>query len=220
MGNAADIFSLFSTPLGVHIAKLFYALLFLIAAVLVSKAVQVAVVYILNLIDINSLSEKIGLEKILRKSEIKNPFSELAGDAAFWAVLFALVVWMIYAFQFIRAINILRFTLHYISVNVVSAAFVFILAVILAFLISGLISFIGALVYLPGYKLIARINLYVVIIFGAVAGLDKLGIPSKEIFRPDIILGFFALAGAIAFGLGCKDIAANFLANFMRGGRQ
>ena len=220
MPEATNIFSLCSTPLGIHIIKLFYALVVLIAAVLVSKAIQSVIIYVLNIISINSLSEKIGLEKILRKSEIKNPVSELAGDAAFWAALFSMVVWIIYAFKFVRAIGILRFTLHYMSVNVISSVFVFILSVVLAFLLSAIISFIGALVYLPGYKLIARINLYVVIIFGGVAGLDKLGIPAADIFRPDIILGFFALAGAIAFGLGCKDIAANFLANFLRGSRQ
>ena len=219
MTGAADIFSLFSTPLGIHIVKLAWALAALVVVVLIGKALQSAVVYLLNLTGVNSLSERIGLEKILRKAEIKNPFSELAGDVAFWAFLFSSVVWIIYAFKFLRAISILRFTLHYISVNVVSAVFVFVLAVLLAFLLSQLISFIGALIHLPGYKLIARINLYVVVIFGAVAGLEKLGIPSSDLFRPDIILGFFALAGAIAFGLGCKDIAANFLANFLRGSR-
>ncbi|MFA5097775.1 MAG: hypothetical protein WC490_04015 [Candidatus Margulisiibacteriota bacterium] len=219
MTGAADIFSLFSTPLGIHIVKLSWALAALVIAVLIGKALQASVVYLLSLTGVNSLSERIGLEKLLRKAEIKNPFSELAGDIAFWAFLFSSVVWIIYAFRFLRAISILRFTLHYISVNVVSAVFVFMLAVLLAFLLSQLISFIGALIYLPGYKLIARINLYVVVIFGAVAGLEKLGIPSSDIFRPDIILGFFALSGAIAFGLGCKDIAANFLANFLRGSR-
>lgn len=211
---------LLSTPLGLHIQKLSLAFVLLIVSFMVAKLVQIVVVYILEALNLETLSDRIKLTDTLKKSGISNSLISLLGEMVFWIILFACGVAIIYSLNFVRAIILFRLTLKYLTVNVVSAAFVLSLSVLFASLLSGLILFIGELTRLPGYRLIARINQYVVVIFGLVVGLDKLGVsPELYLQRPDIILGFFALAGAIAFGLGCKDIAASYLANFLRGDR-
>lgn len=216
----ADILSLFSTPLGVHIQKLAFASVLLVAAFLLSKLVQTLFVALLDAIGIEAVSEKIKLKDLLKKAELGTTTSGLLGDIVFWGAFLAMTAAIIYSMQFMRGVAILRTVLSYVTVNAVNASFVLILAVILASFLSGLIVFIGGLINLPGYKLIARVLQYAVVIFGIVLGLEKLGIAASVFLdRPDIILGFFALAGAIAFGLGCKDLAENFLANFLRNSR-
>ncbi|MFA5104339.1 MAG: hypothetical protein WC527_04115 [Candidatus Margulisiibacteriota bacterium] len=217
---AQKLFALFVTPLGIHTQKLLLALLLIIASFLAAKLAQIITVYILDLVNADKLSEKIKLRALLKKTELGDSFSQFGGDLVFWLALIFGGIKIIYLLQLNRALEILRAVLSYVTVNVVSAVFILVLSVIFASLLSGIILFVGGLINLPGYKFIARVNQYVVVIFGIVMGLEKLGIAASVFLaRPDIILGFFALAGAIAFGLGCKDMAENFLANFLRNSR-
>ncbi len=218
--NSANIFSIFSTSVGDNLFKLLIAFVALTLSATLAKLFQNAIVYILNIGHIDERCEKTVLMDIIRKSDIKNSLVELIGELTFWAVILVSLVWIIFSFQFTPAIALMRFALVYITKNVVSAIFILVLSVIFGSILAGVILFIGALVNLPGYKLIAKVNQYVVVIFGVVVSLDRLGISTALILsKLDIILGFFALAGAISFGLGCKDIAASFLANFLRGNR-
>lgn len=220
MAIAQQLSGLFVTPLGMHAQKLLLGLLLVIVSFLAAKLAQMIAVYVLDLLNADKLSEKIQLRALLKKTELADSFTQFAGEAVFWLVLVFGGIKIIYLMQFNRALEILRTVVAYVTLNAVSAAFVLVLSVILAFFLSAVILFIGGLINLPGYKLIARVFQYAIVIFGIVLGLEKLGIPTSVLFeRWDIILGFFALAGAIAFGLGCKDLAENFLANFLRDSR-
>lgn len=208
---------LLAAPMVLHIVKLLAALFLTVIAFLLAKGLQVLTVKLLEAIKYEVLADKIGLKSVLKKADIKLSPTELKGVAVFWTVLLGAGLAIIYYMQFTRAYGILRTMFYYVFINVVSAMFILCVAVLLASLLSGMILFIGELINLPGYRLIARVNQYVVVIFGIVFGLDRLGISTVAFLaKPDIILGFFALAGAIAFGLGCKDIAENFLVNFLR----
>jgi hypothetical protein len=217
---AQQLSGLFVTPLGIHAQKLLLGLLLVIVSFLAAKLAQMIAVYVLELLNADKLSEKVQLRALLKKTELGDSFTQFAGEAVFWLALVIGGIKIIYLMQFNRALEILRTVVAYVTINAVSAAFVLVLSVILAFFLSAVILFIGGLINLPGYKLIARVFQYAIVIFGIVLGLEKLGIPTSVLFeRWDIILGFFALAGAIAFGLGCKDLAENFLANFLRDSR-
>ncbi len=217
---AQQLSGLFLTPLGMHAQKLLLGLLLVIVSFLAAKLAQMIAVYVLDLLNADKLSEKIQLRALLKKTELADSFTQFAGEAVFWLALVFGGIKIIYLMQFNRALELLRTVVAYVTINAVSAAFVLVLSVILAFFLSAVILFIGGWINLPGYKLIARVFQYAIVIFGIVLGLEKLGIPTSVLFeRWDIILGFFALAGAIAFGLGCKDLAENFLANFLRDSR-
>ncbi len=217
MINSVNLSALLSTAMGLHIQKLIIASIFFIVGIIIAKLLQIVLVYALDKLNLDGLLEKIGFNEITKKVEISSSATKLLGGLIFWIVLFLSLIWIVYAFNLTRALELIRIILSYVTINVLSAAFVLILAVVLGNLLSMIILFLGSIIALPGYKLIARINQYVVVIFGLVLGLDRLGISMKLLLsKPDIILGFFALAGAIAFGLGCKDLAENFLANFLR----
>ncbi len=212
-----SLLSLLSAPLGVHVQKLLLAFVLIIIAVLVAKLVQLIVEKLLVILNVDTLSEKSGLAQVLKKAELPVSISKLIGDLSFWACTLILGMTIAIALNMTKAYDIVKMVSYYISYNIVSALFVLILSVILGSLLSGVILFIGGMVFLPGYKLLARLAQGIAVVFGIVMGLEKLGITASVFLsRPDIILGFFALSGAIAFGLGCKDIAASFLVNFMR----
>lgn len=212
-----EVMGLFAKPIGLHISKILLAILLLAVSAIITKLLQMALVFILSTIRVDDLSEKIGLTGVLKRSGLNNSASALLGELFFWAAMISAGIKIIYFLKMAKAISLTRTIAYYFSINMVNAVFVLILAVIFGSLLAGLVLFIGALIALPGYKLIARVAQYASVIYGIVMALEKLGI-STAVFlaRPDIILGFFALAGAIAFGLGCKDLAASWLANFIR----
>ncbi len=220
MDVAAKMISLFYTPLGIHIQKLILGLILFSIGVLVAKLFQFIAEALLSLINIDKISETIQLKSLVKRADLGDNVAKFLSEIVFWLVLLFGGIKIVYLLSFNRALEILRIIVHYVSINVVSAAFILTLAVVFASFISGMILFIGGLINIPGYKLIARFFQYAVVIYGVVFSLDKLGISTETfLMKPDIILGFFALAGAIAFGLGCKDIAESFLANFLRNSR-
>jgi len=101
---------------------------------------------------------------------------------------------------------------------VILAALILGIGVLLASLISGITKAVMANLGLEGAKTVSRLIYYIVIIFTFLAALSELGI-SMDVFIPQIgvIIGAVGLAAAIAFGLGCKDMAADFLHNLFKG---
>jgi hypothetical protein len=88
----------------------------------------------------------------------------------------------------------------------------------LANLIAGVVKLVCLNIGLEGGKSLARAVYYLAVIFSLLAALALLGLrPSAIVAKLDIIVGAPALAAAIAFGLGCKDMAADFLHNIFKG---
>ena len=98
------------------------------------------------------------------------------------------------------------------------AALVLGVGVFLAGLISTIVRVIMANLGLEGARTVSRVIYYIVIVFIFLAALAELGFdPNSLTPHIGVILGMPALAAAIAFGLGCKDMAADFLHNLFKG---
>jgi small-conductance mechanosensitive channel len=98
------------------------------------------------------------------------------------------------------------------------AVFVLALALFLSVVIAGLVVVIANNVGLSNAKTLAKIAQYSINTVGFLKALEILGISSAIIVASfSVIVGAVGLAFAIAFGLGCKDIAADFLAGIFKG---
>jgi small-conductance mechanosensitive channel len=84
--------------------------------------------------------------------------------------------------------------------------------------IAGLVVVIANNVGLSNSRTLAKIAQYGVNIFGFLKALEILGISAAIIVASfSVIVGAVGLAFAIAFGLGCKDIAADFVTGLFKG---
>ena len=91
------------------------------------------------------------------------------------------------------------------------------LGVFLSIFISGVVYLIASNVGIPGAKTIAKIMQYATIVFAFLVALEQLGIgPVLIVPSIGVIIGAVGLALAIAFGLGCKDLMADFISNLIR----
>ncbi|MDI6731844.1 MAG: hypothetical protein QME05_04620 [Candidatus Margulisbacteria bacterium] len=198
------------------VVKVIVVLVLFLAGFLAAKAVGLIVSFILRLLQLDLLAKKVGFEELLEKADVKKPISELLGNLAYWALVFILFIGVLGYFR-LPVQPVLLKIFSYMGI-VCLAAFILAVGVFLAGLIAGIVRVIMSNLGMEGAKTVSRIIYYTVVIFAFLTALSELGI-SSSVFIPQIgvIIGAVGLAAAIAFGLGCKDMAADFLFNLFRG---
>lgn len=198
------------------VINLLSVLVLLLIGYLVARALGMAVAYIGRLIMLDQLSDKSGLKALLEKGDIKKPLSDLLGDLVYWVMLFISIIGITEFFR-LPIDPALEKVFSFIAVIFV-AAIILGMGAFFASLIAGVVRLVAGNFGIEGAKTISRVIYYIVIVFAFLATLAQLGI-GTEVFIPQIgvIIGAFGLAAAIAFGLGCKDMAADFLYNLFKG---
>lgn len=209
LGNSTD-------KLLPYVLNLLFAAAALFVGILAAKMVQLVVVTVFKSISFDPLLKKLKFTDILERAEIKRTPSELLGDLSYW---FAILVLVLALADFLKLPidPLIDQVLNYVGV-VFLAAVILGLGVFLSALISGIIYLVAANIGIGGAKTIARLMKYATVIFAFLLALEQLGIgPSLIVPSIGVIIGALGLAVAIAFGLGCKDIMADFVSNLIKG---
>lgn len=192
------------------------ALVLLLIGFLVAKGLAYAVVYVLKLVQLDKGSKAVKFNTVLEKGEVKKGLSDILGEIVYWAVLFITVIGVAKLFGVKIEPAIAKVVLYLGLVMMV--AIVLGTGLFLATLVANIVKIVCLNFGVEGGKSLARVVYYLVIIFTFLAALSQLGLrPSSIVGKLDIVLGAPALAAAIAFGLGCKDMAADFLHNIFKG---
>jgi small-conductance mechanosensitive channel len=198
------------------VTNLLMALLLILVGCLVAKGLGMLTTLVFTTLQLDKGAEKVSLHKLLEKGEVKRSVSELLGDMVYWLTVFVVIAGI--AGIFGLAVEPMLSRVFTYMGAVLLAAILLGLGLFLATLISGIVRLVTVNLGLQGAKTASRLMYYIVIIFTFITVLAELGI-NPEVFVPQIgvIIGAFGLAAAIAFGLGCKDMAADFLSNLFRG---
>jgi hypothetical protein len=195
--------------------KLLAALILLVIGWLIARAIEKGLVFVLKLILLDKLANWLGWELFVLKGGLKQSLSEMIGSLVYWLITMVVVI-NVADLVGLPVTSALPAIFAYMG-TVFLAALVMALGVFLAGLVSGIIRLIMANLGLEGARTVSRFIYYIIIIVSFLVALSHLG------FNPDwgpqmgIILGAPALAAAIAFGLGCKDMAADFIYNIFKG---
>jgi len=193
------------------------SLVLLLISILIAKGLQIIVVYVLKAVMLDKGLSAIGFTPFLTKGEIKKAPSDLLGDLVYWLSVFIAVTAIVMVFGPANSKELLNMILSY-SASVIAAIFIMAISILLAAVIAGLVTVVANNVGLSNAKTLAKIAQYGVNIFGFLKALEILGISSAIIVASfSVIVGAVGLAFSIAFGLGCKDIAADFVTNLFKG---
>jgi len=187
-------------------------IIILIIGWLLSKAVRSIVSKALKLVKIDDLSDRIELSKLLSKGGITYSLSDLIGVICYWLGLLITFMVAINAVGVTIAADLLKQVILYIP-NVIAALFILILGMFASTLLKNIVQTAANNAGLNQAKLLAQLVETVVIVFAVLVALEQLqiGIRITEL-TISIILGSIGLGLALAFGLGCKDIAGKFVA--------
>jgi len=190
-------------------------IIILIIGWLLSKVIKAIVSKALKASKIDRLSDHIGLNKLLSKGGITYSLSDLIAVICYWLGLLITFMVAVNALGLTIAADLLNKVVLYIP-NVIAAVFILILGMFAATLLKNIVQTAANNAGLHQSKVLAQIVETVVIAFAVFVGLEQLqiGIRVTEL-TVSIILGSLGLGLALAFGLGCKDIAGKFVAEFV-----
>ncbi|MCM8831062.1 MAG: hypothetical protein NC918_02580 [Candidatus Omnitrophica bacterium] len=181
----------------------------------ISKIIKSLVIRILKLLKFDFLADKIDLDKLLVKGQITLTLSEIIGEIAYW---FTILITFVIAANMIGlnvAADLLNRIVLYIP-NIVASIFILVLGMLGATALGNITRTAAANAGLARSNFLGNLVKIVLIVFTVIMSLKQLNIETKILeLAFVIVLATIGLAIAIAFGFGCKDIAAEALRKWL-----
>ena len=197
----------------VFIPSLLGALLILVIGWFIAKVLEGIVVQVLKTVRLDKLAERIQIADILAKGHIKHKLSELIGMMIYWLFMLAILVTALNALQLTTAAQLLEQVFTFLP-NVVAAVFILLVGLFTASFLATTVRTAASNSGISQARLLGQFVQAIVIVFAAVASLKQLQIQFVgEAFL--IILAAVSFGLALAFGLGCKDLAGRWVSNLI-----
>lgn len=216
MATVQNAWDAFSTQITSFIPLLIGAIIIFVVGWLAAKLTKSIISKLLSKLQLDRTSEKTGLKEFLQKGNVVQQPSEIVGSLTYWFIMLLTLVASLDALGLPIASDILNEIFLYIP-NVVAAVLVLILGIFLGNLLSSFIQTGVANAGFSNSEIMGKISLYAVIFFSGTIALSQLGV-GQEIVTAAFILAFggLSLAGGLAFGLGGKDVAAEYLQKWLK----
>ena len=197
-----------------YLPQLIGAIVILIVGYIVAKILQAVVGRVLQGIGFNGWMERAGIKQLFDRAQTRETPATVLGKLVFWFVFIIAIVMATDALGIPQVSAVFAQLIAYIP-NIIAAILILILAALLANFLSGIVR--GA----TRSGLMGSIARYAIIVYAVFAALTQLGI-AVELTAPTflIVLGAVALAGAIAFGLGVREVAREIVESAYNRGQQ
>ncbi|MDO8729712.1 MAG: hypothetical protein Q7J69_00790 [Candidatus Omnitrophota bacterium] len=206
---------------GDSLPRVIFAFLVFLAGWLIARSARWAIVKALKMVSFDDLAEKIHINDFLRRGEVKVNLSELVGIFVYWLIMLAFLLASLDLLGMTVAAELLERILAYVP-QVIAGILVLILGLFSATLVSGVVQTAAANAGVGQAKALGQIARMVVVIFASAVALEKF--LSSMIIQTtfNTVVMAFAFGAALAFGLGCKDLAGKAVQDFvnrLNGGR-
>ena len=199
--------------------RLVVALAILLAGWLTAKLLKGLVFRFLLTIRFDIASERAGIDDVLVRADIRQSPAELVAVLVYWLVLLATLVATVSALGLNQVSEVLTRGLVY-APKVIAAMVVLILGLFFANFLAGVVRAAAANAGMTESDALAALVRYAVVAFTAAVTLEELGIAPELVRSAFVILfGAVALAMALAFGLGCKDLAREWMVRYLDSAR-
>jgi hypothetical protein len=199
--------------------RLVVALAIIVVGWLSAKLVKGLVFQFLLTVRFDVASDSAGIDDVLVRADIRQSSAELLAVLVYWLVLLATLVAAVSALGLNQVSEVLTRCLVY-APKVIAAVVVLILGLFLASFLAGVVRAAAVNAALAESHALAALVRYAVVAFTAAMTLEELGI-APELARSAfvILFGAVALALALAFGLGCKDLAREWMGRYLDSAR-
>jgi len=191
------------------------ALIILAGGWLAARLLRLAVSAFLGLLRFDAMGEKTVMAEFLRKGNARYTPSKLAGVIVYWVALL---------FAFLEVLRVLDPAIHGNFVDKLSQALPNLAAGILIIVVGSLLSsFLSNFVLtialnasMPNARLLAKSIKFLGVAVVVTAAVEQIGLGRSIVeFIFQVLIGAVALGAALAFGLGCKDIARDSMLRFI-----
>ena len=181
------------------------AIIILIIGYIVARVLQGVVTRVLRSIGFEGWMERGGIKQFFDRSQTTETPASVLGKLVFWFVFIIAITMAADALGIPQVSAVLAQLIAYIP-SIIAAILILILAALLGNFLAGVVR--GA----TGSDLLGSIARYAIIVYAVFAALTQLGV-AVELTAPTflIVLGAMALALAIAFGLGGREVARDVI---------
>jgi len=187
------------------------AIIILVAGWLIGMLVAVIIDRVFRLVGLQTLFEKAKVENIVKKAGVEKDTTSLLAAVGKWIVLIVAFIAASNTLQLPDVANFFDRILAYVP-SVIAAAAIMIIGLVLANFLAAVVKGSMQAADLESSEAVSVIVRYAIVIFAVLAALAQLGIAGGLIQTLFIgIVALIAIAGGLAFGLGGKDAAADFI---------
>lgn len=187
------------------------AIVILIAGWLIAKLVESVIVRILKAVRLDVASEKAGVANILAHGEIKQTLTEVIGAVIYWIIILVVIATALGTLNLTVASDLVSRLIEYVP-NILGAIFILIVGAFVADFVGTIVRTTAGNAGLKKAAIIAKATKAILITFAVVIAIEQLKIASTLIvLAVNIVLISLGIGLALAFGLGCKDIAGKFV---------
>ena len=166
---------------------------------------------LLRVVGLDRLSDRLGVTSALLRGGVKTDPSRLVGQAAYWIVMIFATVAALGALNLQPINDVAKSFLAYVP-HLVTAALILIAGWLLSNFVSQAVLIAAVNAGLPPARLVAACSRWGIQLLAVAMALEQLGIAQNIVVVGfGITLGGVVLAGAIAFGLGAKDLAKYYI---------
>ncbi|MBI2461477.1 MAG: mechanosensitive ion channel [Candidatus Rokubacteria bacterium] len=209
----------FLSRLATFLPNLLAAVFILVLGWFLARFARLVVARFLSAVRFDVASEKAGITEVLSRAEIPQRPSELIATLVYWLTLLIVVMTAVNALGLQTVSELLNQILLYIP-RVIAAVVVLILGFFFANFLAGVVRTAAANADIPEADILGTVTRYALVVFTGAVALQELGI-GAELVRSAFNILFGAAAGALAlaFGLGGKDLARDWMARYLESAR-
>lgn len=192
------------------------AILILIIGWLIARVFRGAVRRGLRLIKFPTIAEKAGIDGFLQTGGVKQSSTDLVAVLVYWLVMLMVLLTTVNALRLEMASQLLNEILLYIP-NIIVAVIVLVVGLYAANFVAGLVRTAAANAGIAEAEVVAAVARYALIIFTFAIALNQLRIGEDIVANGFLILfGAACLAGALAVGLGSREVVARYMEDRFR----
>jgi hypothetical protein len=204
-------FQRFIERIAAFLPSILIGLVIIFVGLIIAWLLRKVVSKIAQILNIDRVSDRLGIAQILQKSGYKEPLSRMIGQMVFWIVLISFIIIGLDALKMPAVEDLLTEFLLYLP-NIIVAGIVVMVGYLLSnfFGRAALIASVNAGIAFSG--LVGKFVKFTVFIMASTMALELLGIGEDTVLIAfAVVFGGVVLALAIAFGLGGKDAAKGYI---------
>jgi hypothetical protein len=206
-----DSVAAFLEGVGDFLPNILAAILILIIGWLIARVFRGAVRRGLQLIKFPTIAEKAGIDGFLQTGGVKQSSTDLVAVLVYWLVMLMVLLTTVNALRLEVASQLLNEILLYIP-NIIVAVIVLVVGLYAANFVAGLVRTAAANAGIAEAEVVAVLARYALIIFTFAIALNQLRIGEDIVANGFLILfGAACLAGALAVGLGSREVVARYM---------
>jgi len=205
----------FATKVTAFLPELIGAIIIFVLGWFIARLSKKSVIKLLRLVRFDKGAEKGGISEFLEKGSITRTPSEIIGVLVYWFVMILVIIAALDALGLPIVSDLLNSIFLYIP-KVVAAVIVLVLGILFGNFIASVVQTTASNAGITTAEGLGKLCLYAILFFSGTIALDQLGI-GKEIVTTAFLLAFgaSALALGLAFGLGGKDLAGEYLKKWL-----